>query len=258
MRWLISRTALAYALSLLVHLLLLIHVPRWYQSNTNLVTTVVQADDRPVQPFDDLRDVQLPVIGGEEQESNPQQMLTQESERALNLLEHKFLQDVTAADTQGENAGSGVGAGGFRFLEPSNAVRVGSFSAWTIPIPQRFGEKPEAGASPRPGQSYHIVIQVRMPDDRSSYSITDLSGKVTGSDSYVQLIPAGAWVADEESGQLTRVGNRRRLRIADGVAQILIRVPGAQAFVKDTITVKSRILDEEQTLELRFGEEVLR
>ncbi len=251
-KWVLSRAAAAYIISLLVHLLLLIHVPRWQSNETNTVTTVVQGDDLLVQPFDELQDVELPVIGGQQDEANPQQYLAENSDRELNLLEHKFLADVTAADTQGEDAGSGIGAGGFRFLEPKNAVRVGSFTAWTIPIAQRFGEKPEAGDAPRPGQSYHIVIQVRMPDGRSNYSINDLSGKVTGTDSYVQLIPAGAWVPDEHTQALVRVRLGRRLPVVDGVVQILIRVPGADAQVKDTITVKSRILKEEQTLELVF------
>jgi hypothetical protein len=44
------------------------------------------------------------------------------------------------------------------------------------------------------------------------------------------------------------------LPIVDGVVQILIQVPGADALVKDTVSVKSRSLKEQQTLELVFGE----
>lgn len=251
-RALTSTVFAAYTISLLIHLLLLIHMRRWRQSAEQAVTTVVQSDQQQPVNFDDLVDTQLPVIGGADDEAVPQQFLAEETDRELNLLEHKFLEDVTAADVKGDESGGGIGAGGFRLLEPKNAVRKGSFTAWTIPIPQRFGEKPEPGDSPRPGQAYHIVIQVQLPEGRRNYPINDLSGKVVGTDSYIQLIPAGAFVQDDQ-GRLVRARIGRRLPVVEGVAQILIRVPGAEALVKDTIRVKSQILKEEQTLELVFG-----
>jgi hypothetical protein len=253
--WLQSTSAASCATSLVIHLLLLIGMAFWilpHIREITAITTVVQGEEVLTEPFDEMNDVVLETPAGSEDVVLPQMAEAIEADSALNVLEHQFLRDVTAADTQGEGAGSGAGAGGFRLLEPRNAIRAGSFTAWTIPIPQRVSEKPEPGASPRPGQDYHIVIQVKISDTRKSYSIADLSGKVVGTDGYVQLIPAQAFVQDDD-GRLIRARQGRPLRVLDGVVQILIRVPGAEALVKDTINIKSKLLKESQTLNLIFG-----
>ena len=126
----------------------------------------------------------------------------------------------------------------------------------TIPIAEIPGEKTTAGDSPRPGQDYHIVIQVRMPANRNSYNIADLSGKVIGTDGYVQVLPLQAYFQDEQ-GRMVRAKLGRQLPIIDGVVQIIIRVPGAEALVKDTIHVKSKLLRENQKLEIVFGKHSL-
>ena len=209
------------------------------------------------EEFDLLDDVELEVSGGREDVVEPQLTEMIEQDAQLNLLEHQFLTDVTAAEAKGEGGSKTGSGGGFRMLEPKNAVRKGSFTAWTIPIAQRFGEKPQAGDSPRPGQPYFIAIQVKLPERRRTYKVSDLSGKIVGTDGYVQLIPAMAYV-QERDGKITRANVGRLLPIVDGVAQILIKVPGAEALVKDTIAIKSRTLKEEQTLLLVFGEDLER
>jgi len=258
--WLKSATATGYGLSLLVHILLLTGMALWIFpqiAQQTSVTTVVESDVEAPQPLDAMDDVHLEVPAGSENVVVPQLTDAVQQETDLNVLEHKFLQDVTAAETQGEGGSRDVGSGGFRLLEPKNAVKAGSFTAWTIPIARHPGEDPKAGENPRPGQDYHIVIQVKIPGNRQVYNIGDLSGKVIGTDGYIQIIPAMAFIQDEE-GRMIRANLGRRLPVVDGVVQILIRVPGAEALVKDTIRVNSKLLKEQQTLELIFGKHARR
>ncbi len=254
--WLRTAAAAGYGLSLLLHAFLMLVMALWFFPQIKeamSITTVVQSDTEEPQHFDAMDDVHLQSPAGSQEVLVPQ--LTEAINDAdLNLLEAKFLQDVTAAESQGDGGSSGVGSGGFRLLEPRNAVKAGSFTAWTIPIAQIPGEKTTAGDSPRPGQDYHIVIQVKVPTNRDVYNIADLSGKVIGTDGYVQVIPAQAYFQDKD-GNMIRAKIGRRLPIVEGVVQIIIRVPGAEALVKDTIQIKSKLLKEDQTLELIFGKE---
>ena len=253
--WIRSAAAKAYGLSLFLHVLLLVGMAFYILPGLVThqdITTVVESDTEVPQEFDLLDDVELEVTAGSEEVVQPQLTEMIEQDAQLDLLEHKFLTDVTAAEAAGEGGTTSGSGGGIRMLEPKNAVRKGSFTAWTVPIPQRFGEKPEPGDSPRPGQAYFIAIQVRLKPGRKAYKVNDLSGKIIGTDGYVQLIPAMAYVQDRK-GKITRANVGRLLPIVDGVAQIFIKVPGAEALVKDTISIKSRSLKEEQTLELIFG-----
>ncbi len=253
--WLRTAAATGYGISLLIHTLLMLGMALWIFpqiTESTSVTTVVESDAEAPQPFDTMDDVHLDAPAGSEEIVVPQLAEVIQQDTDLNVLEHQFLQDVTAAETRGEGGASDVGKGGFRLLEPKNAVKAGSFSAWTIPIARRFGEQAKAGDSPRPGQDYHIVIQVRIPGKRKTYKINDLSGRVIGTDGYVQIIPLLAFVQDEK-GHLVRAKVGRRVPVVDGVVQILVRVPGAEALVKDTIVVKSKLLKEQQTLEIVFG-----
>lgn len=254
MQWLRTAAAAGYAMSLMLHLLLLLGMALWFfpQIKESMsITTVVESDVEEIQTFDSLDDVQLDSPAGAEEILKPQ--LTEIVPDAdLNLMETQLLQDITAADAKGDGGTSGVGSGGFRLLEPKNAVKAGSFTAWTIPIAQVPGEKTTAGESPRPGQDYHIVIQVSVPTNRDSYLINDLSGRVIGTDGYVQIIPAQAYFQNDQ-GRMIHAKLGRRVPIVDGVVQIIIRVPGAEALVKDTININSRMLKERQTLDLVFG-----
>ena len=253
-QWLRTAAAAGYGMTLMLHVLLLVGMALWFfpQIKESMsITTVVQSDVEEIQTFDSLDDVQLEAPAGAEEILKPQ--LTEiVADADLNVLETQLLQDITSADTEGDGGSSGVGSGGFRLLEPKNAVKAGSFTAWTIPIAEVPGEKTRAGDSPRPGQDYHIVIQVRVPTDNKTYVVNDLSGRVIGTDGYVQIIPAQAFFQNDE-GRFIPAKLGRRVPIVDGVVQIIIRVPGAEALVKDTINIKSKRLKESQKLELVFG-----
>jgi hypothetical protein len=133
---------------------------------------------------------------------------------------------------------------------PANAVQAGSFLAWWIPKVQRFGEVVEAGQLPRAGQDYHIHLQVRMPDGRESLPLSDLSGEIIGTDGYRQRIPDRAYV-DDGNGALTRAP--RELPVRGQIVEVVFRVDGAgQSGIKDKITIRSELLNEEQVLTLEF------
>lgn len=137
--------------------------------------------------------------------------------------------DAPAPDKEaktGKNAGPGVGD--FNLPGPRVAkwaVTKGSFSAWTEP------------EHPAPGQTYKIVIVVRLPANMTTYKLGDLSGRVVGTDGYRQRI---SYASDE------------RLPVIDGGVSLFVPVPGAQKLVKDTIQIESRMLKEKQTLTLTF------
>jgi hypothetical protein len=153
----------------------------------------------------------------------------------------------------GAGEGDGVAAGGGLIGAPSNAVRKGSFSAFTLPIGQGQ-EEPQPGDSPAEGQDYFIVIQIRLPEGRKSYYLSDLSGSVVGTDGYEQMLPGEAFLRDPE-GEVKPIGRNRKLAVVKGRVQILVHVPGARAAVRDTIQIQSKQLKEKQKLELVFGEE---
>lgn len=121
----------------------------------------------------------------------------------------------------GSGDGMGVGAGPI----PKYAVTKGSFSVWTDP------------RDPVPGVDYHIVIQFRLPRNVETYRGSDLTGMVTGSDTYKQAI---------------RFNRTENFPVHDGSVQVRIRVPGADKLVRDTIRVESKLLKEKQTIEIEF------
>lgn len=159
----------------------------------------------------------------------------------------------------GFGIGDGIGGeGGIRIMEPPNAVRAGNFSVWPWPI---IGNDikgkvihGEPGSSPAVLQPYHIVIRLKVPEGRRSVNLSDFSGQVIGSDRYTQKIPQDSWYYNAQ-GDLVRGRTGRSIPVIDGTAELLIRVPGAgSAAVRDSITVSSRLTDEEQKIELQFQE----
>lgn len=157
----------------------------------------------------------------------------------------------------GTGIGDGIGGeGGIRIMEPPNAVRAGSFSVWAWPI---IGQDvkgkvlhAEPGSSPAVLQPYHIVIRLKVPEGKKSVNLSDFSGRVVGSDAYTQKIPQDAWFYNA-GGDLVRARTGRAIPVFEGTAELLIRVPGAgAAAVKDSITVATRLTDEEQQIELQF------
>ena len=127
------------------------------------------------------------------------------------------------------------------------AVTKGSFTAFTIP------------AVPKPRQAYSIVIEVKVPDDVKKYRVSDLSGKVRGTDGYEQKLPydtrtPGAAGYPVQGGSIQRLESSTILDVVKNKVQIVIRVPGGARLVKDVITIRSRQLKEDQELELIFGQ----
>jgi len=163
---------------------------------------------------------------------------------------------------KGTGAGAGVGAGeignGMMQFVPRNAVRKGSFAAWTTPVyddyfPRPFGAPdPQPGDSPKSMQNYWITIQVKVPEERRRYSVQDLTGEVIGTDDYHQKIPQQTYRLTEE-GKLLPLREGGYVPVVEGIAQFVVRVPGARSLVKDTIVIRSKLLKEEQKLEIVFG-----
>ncbi len=129
----------------------------------------------------------------------------------------------------------------------ARVVRKGSFSVWTVP------------KDPLPEEEYKIVIQIRLPDNVRRYRATDLSGEVEGTDGYRQKIPWDPrWKGRTDVALTIRDGRMVRLRkggflpISGRITQLVIRVPPAKRLVRDKIKIQSRLLKEQQLLEIVF------
>ncbi|MEI7699851.1 MAG: hypothetical protein WCK86_08655 [Planctomycetia bacterium] len=149
------------------------------------------------------------------------------------------------SDSAADDAANGGGVL-LKMPEAGLAVTKGSFTAFTLP------------ANPQPRQPYSIVIEIRLPDGDKVYRVTDLSGKVVGSDGYTQKLPydsrvPGASGYPVEKGGIKRLESRTVLDVVRNRVQIIIKVPGGAQLVRDVISVRSRKLKEEQELELVFG-----
>lgn len=175
-----------------------------------------------------------------------------DSDALQRLLSHPV---STGARGTAEGAGSTQGDPDSEPPLPRNAVRAGSFAAWWIPIAVRYGEVVEPGQLPRPGQAYHIYVQIRVPGGRPAFRLDDLSGEIVGTDGYRQQIPDRALIHDEK-GSLVKSAGRGHARVQQGLAVIVFRVEGAgRAGIRDTISIRSRTLGEEQQLTLEFQPE---
>ena len=145
-------------------------------------------------------------------------------------------------------------------------MTAGSFAAWTIPqgldnngrrIRERDGKPGEPGESPLAGERYLIVIRIKLPSNRATYSLSDLSGSVIGTDKYRQVIPEGVYVMMKD-GRLEKPPRHGKLDVKDRMIEIAMQVPGAERQVKDTIEVKSKLLNESQKMTLEFAQEAMR
>lgn len=153
------------------------------------------------------------------------------------------------------NAVNAAGIGGesdddsfkFRVPESGFAVTKGSFTAWTVP------------ESPEPGERYRIVIQVKLPDGVETYRLSDLFGKVTGTDGYTQGIPYdrnkkfAVSYTNEKKQEVIIESRSERIDVRNNKIQLVVIVPGAQRLVKDTIKLKSKKLREDHEITLVFG-----
>lgn len=115
-----------------------------------------------------------------------------------------------------------------RFQRPAqNAATNGRFRAWTVP------------AHPGASEMYMLVIEVSLPPTVTEYSLRDLSGTIEGSDRYRQ--PIGG-----------RRASDRTLPVPNGRIQFHVMVPGAARLIRDRVTIRSEMLNEEKTLEILF------
>lgn len=140
----------------------------------------------------------------------------------------------------GGNPNSGNGADGqssdaldeVRRNRSSNAVRSGSFTAWTEP------------ANPSQYEDYRLFLEVNLPEGTKNYDRTDLSGSITGTDKYLRVIEEL-----DDADEFTFSGTN---------AILTLSIPGAQSKVKDTIQVSSKLLKQaglrhQESLVLVFG-----
>ncbi len=110
------------------------------------------------------------------------------------------------------------------------AITKGSFTVYTVP------------ANPEPRQDYKIHIEVKLPSGTKNYQRSDLSGTVNGTDNYFRDIAVslgGFFSGDSFS-------------VAGEVAKLVLQIPGAEVLVKDTIHVRSQLLNEEQNIAIVF------
>ncbi len=201
----------------------------------------------------------LPAAG----ESPSTAMTTVDAIAAPATRGHPFGSANGAPETGlGGGSGSGFGGGdGDGFLRlPRGAVTAGSFAAWTVPqgldnngrrMNGRRGPG-EPGESPLEGEVYWIVIRIKLPANRATYSLSDLSGSVRGTDKYRQDIPNGVFVLAND-GRLEKPSRTGKLDVKNRSIDIVMRVPGAEGQVKDTIELKSKLLNETQRLTLEFA-----
>lgn len=248
--------SVGFAWSMLIHALLLIcfaliMMPQLAERR-GFVVFATEASDS-VSKFDSVADISLEESGAEESTTEETlELITQPTDGLLPISAVVEKKSTTEKTGSGKGDTQGDGKGGRKLRAPANAVRRGSFSAWTVPIAQYRGETPKPGDSPRPGQHYHIVIQLQLPKGMTRYRVSDLTGSVEGTDKYRLQLPNRTFYFNDE-GRLEEADSRTYIPVIDDVVQILVHVPGAKfAAVKDTINLSSRRLAEKQELELVF------
>jgi len=164
---------------------------------------------------------------------------------------------IGAPGAGGGKQGTGGSGDGVRVADPPNAIQAGNFSVWSWPIQNKKKingdvEHGEPGSYPKVFQSYHIVIRVRVPGDEKRIPVGHFSGQVVGTDKYFQKIPQNAFYYNA-AGKLVEARTGQSIPVFNGVAELLIEVPPAsKPDIKDTITIRCRTIDEEQTVELVF------
>ena len=164
----------------------------------------------------------------------------------------------TSGSEEGDGSADLAGAvGGYLVREPGNAVKAGRFTAFSRPIivsgigSRKREEFGEPGDAPLSGQAYFIVIQIKVDPRRKTYLIGDLIGSVVGTDGYTQKVPEGMYILDD-AGLPVEVKKSKPIKVVDSTVQLLMRVPGAKSEVRDNIYLKSKMLKEEQNLQLIF------
>jgi len=236
--WLTGTSTAGYAISALLHGLLLaglsiVIIPS--VSGFGEINTLIGISDTEqavVEGFDQLElETRIDLEGGHR---SSEHFLTQ-AEPTLYGIEEivdgissssdiNLLISMKDGKGEGEKEGDGSkgGAGGFAMPSSGKVFTKGSFTAWTIP------------EDPKPNENYLIVIQVKLPPKYKSIPIDDVTGLVQGTDGYRLRI------------------NAYTSKFLQKTKQIVLRIPGAESKIRDTIQVRSQILKEEQELTIEF------
>lgn len=243
--WILGTAGLSYGISIAFHTVLLIvlalvvyHTLPDDERGTLMVDT--REDDEISLSEVDTR-IDLPMA--QEDLAPPQLQAVPLPDVDSDLELQASLDDVLPSPgAVGEGTAGGTG---LALPRGDNAVTAGSFTAWTIP------------EDPEPAKDYAIVIEIKIPDRIKTYRLVDLSGVVIGTDLYSQQIPydprnPSSTATVRDGKPVTLRDNRAQVPIVDGRVQLIIRVPGAAELVKDRIKVRSRLLKEEQDLEIQF------
>lgn len=236
----------SFGVSLAVHtviaLALAYVVKESMQENDAISMTITDANSMPIE-FEEIEDVSMDLAGGSELQVPQFQDIPLTSDSALTSNASELMSQAGSGEGQGGDAGSGFK---FRIPEGGKAVSAGSFTAWTVP------------EDPKPGQDYMIVIRIKVPKGTTSYRVSDLSGQIVGTDGYTLTVPVDRnpsradRTKTERSGRLVPVKSRDRLRVVEGHVQLMVDVPGAASLTRDSIRLKSKLLKEEQKLEIVF------
>lgn len=244
--WFVGGTALGYAVSLVVHFVLLATFSLIVLSTGRggaILSTELGIEETGAEEYLDTRafEVSSQIDGGEEAAEIVETVPLELPEFELQVADRIAPNIDGAADGDGQSDSSNDGGGDavtFAMPRGGNAVQQGSFTAWTVP------------ANPRVGQDYLIVVEVQIPEGTNRYSRADLVGQLVGTDGYKVMIPDGrefngeGWRRPKRTPAFRRQGNK---------ARIVFFVRGAhQAMVRDTIQIRSRLLDEHQKLQIVF------
>ena len=226
-RYLISQASTGAGVSVGVHAVLLallsLFVITHHNDEAPWLTSSFAADETANLDLTDLEDFTLEPLAA----STPLDVISAVVPQPA-AVQPGFL---VAESPVTSGSGSNTNGTGVRPPGTANAVTKGSFTAWTDP------------ADPKPREDYLLVILIRVPDSVRKYTREDLSGFLTGDDGYETPI-----------GNFTGKGFPKQFygQFDDKAHRLVIRVPGAAAKVQDTIQIRSKILREEQTLEIVF------
>ena len=227
--WIRSAVGLGYALSLVAHLtillvLALLLMPHIVGDQGFTIDAAVA--DKSDGETEEILDTEFELPEIEPAAPLPNVELPMETTSALN--ENEIAADISKRMQAAIGDGFGDDDVAISLGEPGkNAVVKGSFTAWTVPD------------DPKPGQDYRIFIRIKTPGHlKDDYPLNDLTGLVLGTDGYRQVVPGPR--------------SPKSLRIKQGYAQFHVTVPGAYRLVRDKIRVHSRLLEEEQLLEIVF------
>ena len=114
-------------------------------------------------------------------------------------------------------------------VTPPNGIVKGSFTVWAVP------------PNPAQDEDYDIHVRVNLPLTITSYAVTDLSGTLVGTDSYTQKI----------NGLFDVIS--QRFIYSPGSAELVMKIPGADRGVDDTLNVASKVLNESQSILIHFN-----